>query len=108
LACLFMFLWCALANWFGVGYRNSIARFAQDSRTWLTGNPWLDVVLPIVFGATSLFIWSAAVGVNRKDEVSAGAAAIIVIIGCWLLFAAISRLVEIESHAPLAVGLTVM
>ena len=32
----------------------------------------------------SLFLWTAATGVNRADEVSAGAVALSVIAGIWL------------------------
>jgi hypothetical protein len=45
-----------------------------------TGNYYLDIIIFCALLAMSLMIWSAATGVNRKDEVSAGAVALAVMI----------------------------
>jgi hypothetical protein len=47
--------------------------------------------------AASLFIWSAAAGVNRKDEISAGAVALAAMVGWWLLLSVLWKVVLQES-----------
>lgn len=39
----------------------------------------------ILLGGTSVFIWSAAAGMNRSDEIRAAAWAVIVMVGYWCL-----------------------
>jgi hypothetical protein len=48
-----------------------------------TGNFFVDITIFCSLIGVSLMIWSAAAGVNRKDEVSAGAAAATIILG-WM------------------------
>ena len=51
-----------------------------------TGNWFLDAALLLPLVATSFYFWTIAAGVNRKDEVSAGAVALAVMVGwCALL-----------------------
>ncbi|MEX2315660.1 MAG: hypothetical protein WD669_00810 [Pirellulales bacterium] len=101
---LFVYLWCIIAGMLGVSYASSIARMAQESRTWLTGISFVDDVLVFLFAAISLYIWSAAAGVNRKDEVSAGAVALLVMTGYWLLFAGLARFEVLQSAKLAAIG----
>jgi hypothetical protein len=49
-----------------------------------TGSPYLDAFLICAPLAVSLYLWSAAAGVNRRDEVSAGAVALATIL-TWCL-----------------------
>ena len=49
-----------------------------------TGSWFVDLLLVASSVSASLFIWSAAAGVNRKDEVSAGAVALAVIANWYL------------------------
>jgi hypothetical protein len=53
-----------------------------------TGNWFLDTALVLLIVATSFYVWTIAAGVNRKDEVSAGAVALAVMVG-WCAFLAI-------------------
>jgi ABC-type transport system involved in multi-copper enzyme maturation permease subunit len=89
---LFVCVWCIVAGLFDLSYANSAARFATDGPRGLTNNRWISAILLTVYTVSSLYIWSASVGVNRKDEISAGAAAVIVMLGCWLSFAALVKL----------------
>lgn len=74
----------------------------------ITGKYFLDAA---IFGATvaaSMYIWAAATGVNRKDEVSAAAVALSLMIGwpaiLWLLFwlASIQSIRDLEAWPFLA------
>jgi hypothetical protein len=51
----------------------------------ITGSMFWDGILFYSLAGASLFIWAAAAGVNRKDEVSAAAVAIAVAVGWYLL-----------------------
>jgi hypothetical protein len=46
--------------------------------------------------SSSLFLWSAAVGVNRKDEVSAAAVAVAVIVGIWVALIVLGPLLFVQ------------
>src|SRR4051794_39326254 len=50
-----------------------------------TGNFYLNVFLLCASLAVSMFVWAAAAGVNRKDEISAGAIALAVMVGWYVL-----------------------
>ena len=50
------------------------------SRSW-----FIDVAFVASVVACSLVIWSAACGINRRDEVSAGAVALVVMVVWWLV-----------------------
>jgi ABC-type transport system involved in multi-copper enzyme maturation permease subunit len=50
----------------------------QITNSWITSG-----LIMVTLVAASFYIWTAALGVNRKDEVSAGAVALIAIIG-WI------------------------
>jgi ABC-type transport system involved in multi-copper enzyme maturation permease subunit len=56
------------------------------------------VVLGYSLGCSSLLIWMAAVGVNRRDEVQAGAVGLLAILICWMLIALTSQLPSVESN----------
>jgi ABC-type transport system involved in multi-copper enzyme maturation permease subunit len=70
-----------------------ISRAVEQANTGLiTGNWYADCLLFGVTIATSIFIWSAATGVNRKDEVSAGAVALAVMVGWYVVLFALGQL----------------
>ncbi|MCI0492857.1 MAG: hypothetical protein L0Z07_07965 [Planctomycetes bacterium] len=48
-------------------------------------NWFVDGALMVTFVGASFFIWTIAAGVNRRDEVSAGAVALAVMVGWFLL-----------------------
>jgi ABC-type transport system involved in multi-copper enzyme maturation permease subunit len=58
----------------------------------VTGNWYFDCLSFGVMVAASVFIWSAATGVNRKDEVSAGAVALAVMVGWYVILFGIGHL----------------
>ena len=55
----------------------------------------------MAFSAVSFYVWTIAAGVNRKDEVSAGAVALTVITGWWVLLSLLWN-VSIRSWGPFA------
>lgn len=59
--------------------------FTLHIRDW-----FLDAGLVLSFLAASFYVWSAATGVNRKDEISAGAVALVVMVVWCLVVAYIS------------------
>jgi len=105
---LFVCAWCVVAGAFDVSYASSAARFVHDGPRGFTNNRWVSAILLTVLTVSSLYIWSASVGVNRKDEISAGAAAVIVMLGCWLSFAALVKLGAMDSEVLAAPCLAVL
>lgn len=67
-----------------------------------TGYWFFDGLLLSGSAAISFITWSAATGVNRKDEVSAGAVALTAIVGWWLVIALTSSAVyrSIQRQPP--------
>ena len=78
-ACL-IYLWSLVPDEMGGTAR---AVFQLDVHS-ATGSWFVDLLLVASSVSASLFIWSAAAGVNRKDEVSAGAVALAVIASWYL------------------------
>jgi hypothetical protein len=78
----------------GVGY-------LAEPRDPSSAAEWFEAALWLLSAAAGLYIWSAAVGVNRKDEVSAGAvvAAVLVGLGC-LLFLIVECIRAFSGHGP--------
>ncbi len=79
----------------GVDYTSAVHFVEKNS---LTGRWYFDCVLLSAPVAASFFIWAAAAGVNRKDEVSAGAVALAVMVG-WYLLLVISGYLLYYPHA---------
>ncbi len=89
--------WSAIAKLVGAMATAWIVCFAALGflliSRWLRGSsefpnhPITPELMVIAYGltATSLLIWMAAAGVNRKDEVQAGALGLLVILVCWAL-----------------------
>jgi hypothetical protein len=82
LAALFMFLIRTLLHSFGVavGIESAITREPSITGIWL-----VDVSCVALLMAGSLVIWAAACGVNRRDEVSAGAVALGIMVAWWVV-----------------------
>src|SRR5215212_8575123 len=52
----------------------------------VNGQRWfIEVAIIASMVACSLIIWAAACGINRRDEVSAGAVALVVMVIWWLV-----------------------
>ncbi|MEX2310389.1 MAG: hypothetical protein WD738_22670 [Pirellulales bacterium] len=76
----------ALAWWWRwLALDSSKAMYLLRNDAPLTNNWFIDIAFMALLGAASLYIWSAAAGGNRKDEVSAGAVALSVMVGYWLI-----------------------
>jgi hypothetical protein len=91
LALLLVFVWLKCLDAFGISSRDSWDKYYVHGRldlpfvlakNWVTNN-----VLVLTIVAASFFVWTAAAGVNRKDEVSAGAVALAIIVGWSVLLA---------------------
>jgi hypothetical protein len=52
-----------------------------------TGNFYFDVAIFCSLLALSFYVWTSASGINRKDEVSAGAVALAVMVGWYAVLA---------------------
>jgi ABC-type transport system involved in multi-copper enzyme maturation permease subunit len=68
--------------WFGYGSEMNVGK-------------WLAVsVTAVISIAVSLFLWIAAFGVNRKDEVSAGAWGLLAVVTWWALLVIVPILIS--------------
>ena len=87
LAVFGFFLWRLGLDNFGVAYRDLSKMMVEDMSPVRLGNWYLNAAVICGGIGGSLFLWSAATGVNRKDEISAGAKALSIMIG-WSAFLA--------------------
>jgi hypothetical protein len=62
---------------------------------WGIENYYLWQIVTGVLATTSLLIWGAAAGVNRSDEVRAGAIGFLVVAGVWFLYGAALWIIDI-------------
>jgi hypothetical protein len=97
------YAWCKGLDLLGVEYgAASDFKFRQadpNNPFPLGTNSWfLDSAIVVASVATSFYVWTIAFGVNRKDEVSAGAVALSAIVGwslllgiAWILFFHLSK-----------------
>jgi hypothetical protein len=93
LTIVFVFAWLELSNVLGADYRHimrEITRdFDQDAPFVLVDQWFANTTLALTVVASGFFLWTVAAGVNRKDEVSAGAVALTVIMAwCVLMVSA--------------------
>jgi hypothetical protein len=89
----FVFAGLKLGTLMGIEYRQSFSElasgFRQDAPFVLTDHWYANTALMLTLVASGFYFWTIAAGVNRKDEVSAGAVALAVIMGwCVLNFTA--------------------
>jgi hypothetical protein len=74
----FAYVWCAIA---GIHFSGAELRPAPQPFTFgLSASPFIDLIAPVLYIALSFYIWASACGVNRKDEVSAGAIALLLMV----------------------------
>jgi hypothetical protein len=105
LAVLSLCVWRHLLDVFGVYYQK---RFLEGGAGAIHSGIWyLDVVIFYTLIAASLYVWSAAIGVNRKDEISAGAVALAGIVGWIAILTLIMRAFVFDSSADERVALWV-
>jgi hypothetical protein len=81
LACGILFLWKIVFQILDVDFRSPEAIIGVQAGPFQTGSYFLDAAIIGAIVAASMYIWAAATGVNRKDEVSAGAVALSCMIG---------------------------
>jgi hypothetical protein len=85
LAVAFVYAWLKLGSWFGIDYRTIMREITSDYAPFVLVNDWFfNTALALVVVAGGFYFWSVGAGVNRKDEVSAGAVALTVIMA-WCL-----------------------
>lgn len=95
-----LLIWTCL-NLFALNDTEYSGTIRVFERNTFTGRWYFDCFLIVSSLATSLFIWSAAAGVNRKDEVSAGAWALGAIAGWgFLVFSGYSLFDKYEIPIP--------
>jgi hypothetical protein len=70
-------------DFFGVSYTGAWREAQEGGPIIATGYWQIDVVLFCVAIVGSVFIWTAAMGVNRKDEVSAAVVSLAAMVGMW-------------------------
>lgn len=77
----------ACTDWFGSGSHDLMSRTPSSLLGPFRFTSWFATTGCVVtIWVVSLFLWSAAAGVDRSDEVSAAAAALVVIAATWLGF----------------------
>jgi len=104
-----IFIWWMCWDLLGVDLKTSMKVAADAWRGPFNLLNWFAATgTAMTLWIVSLFLWSAAGGVNRADEVSAGAMALALIAGVWLGFLAIAFLIGagepdvfFESHPTL-------
>lgn len=65
-----------------------------------SGSWFTDIAFAALLIACSLVIWAAACGLNRKDEVSAGAVALVIMVIWWFVLVALWVVFLKGSHEP--------
>jgi hypothetical protein len=97
LALLTFPLWQEILTGLGVSY--SEFRPAEFPGPIRTGNRLADLAIECLLPAISLYIWTAAAGVNRKDEIRAAIVALVVIIGWSYAMASLSARTEFSGSS---------
>lgn len=83
-----IYVWYMCWDWFGLDYQ------MPNSNQGMLGpfgfsNWYLATITVVAIWVLSMFLWTAASGVNRADEVSAAAVALSVIAGLWIAVAGV-------------------
>lgn len=78
--CVMFFVW-TFATYLWGNQLSEVNNFFQHA--WITSNFFADRTLSTSLGAMSLLLWVSACGVNRSDEVRAGAIAFLVCAVLW-------------------------
>jgi hypothetical protein len=82
LSIAFIYVWKFVAELAGQETTRAMRQFEESP---ITGKWYLDCFLLLTPFAIGLFGWSAAAGVNRRDEISAGAMAVAAVVGWGLV-----------------------
>jgi hypothetical protein len=88
-------IWEWIFDQTGINYRSPTE---EGIPVYSTGVWPIDAVLYFVPLIASLFVWSAATGVNRRDEVAAGVVALVAIVGAWGLLFVVYHPLERYGH----------
>jgi hypothetical protein len=97
--CVMFFVW-AFATYLSGDQLSVVSNFFQHS--WIASNFFADRTLSTILGISSLLLWVSACGVNRSDEVRAGAIAFLactVLWGVWI--AAMTKTQDVELRSVL-------
>ena len=110
LSLLLILIGCKVFDLLGISYESAIRMLEAEYRPLITSqNIFLDMTFVGSLGAAGLFFWSAAPGVNQKDELRAGAVALLAMIAWWMLLVfwafLLSRSNAIETARIRAMGL---
>jgi hypothetical protein len=82
---LVVLAWSKYLDLRGIDHREGVDFVNMLYGSDLTGS-WLgDAAIVALIVASGFYVWAAAAGANRRDEVSAGAVALAVMLGFWLL-----------------------
>jgi ABC-type transport system involved in multi-copper enzyme maturation permease subunit len=93
----------ALISLMGINVELAVPRESMEGRPFWSGSWFVDIAFLAAMVAASLVIWSAACGVNRKDEVNAGVVALLIMVLYWFaLFAFWLVLLERRTGADTA------
>jgi ABC-type transport system involved in multi-copper enzyme maturation permease subunit len=84
LAIALILAWKYVAELAGHDMRIALRQFQSQSGS-ISGRWYVDCFIVLAPVALSVFAWSAAAGVNRRDEISAGAMAVAAVVGWGLL-----------------------
>jgi hypothetical protein len=81
-----IYIWHLSWDWLGIDYRMPSERGMQGPFNFT--NWFVATFTGVAIWVLSMFLWTAASGVNRADEVSAAAVALAVIVGIWTVVVA--------------------
>ena len=84
-ALLGIYLWYCSWEWLGVDYSAALKRAASERAEWWSANWFLQQLILMPLCALSILFWIAAWGVNRSDEIRAGAIGIATAVGSWAI-----------------------
>ncbi len=103
LALAFVYVWCTVQGFMGTDYRFVFRPDSQDPFSFGIRNWFADSALAILCIAFSFYIWTVACGVNRKDDVSAGAVSLLVMV-IWTVLIAYSAYWILGPRQPHVAG----
>jgi hypothetical protein len=86
-----IYAWYLSWDWLGIDYPVPTSNLGMPGPFNFT-NWFLATFTVVAIWVLSMFLWTAASGVNRADEVSAAAVALTVIVGIWIVVVAIMRI----------------
>lgn len=94
-----IYAWYMCWDWFGIDYRMPNSNLGMPGPFGFS-NWFLATFSVVAIWALSMFLWTAASGVNRADEVSAAAVALSVVAGIWIAVAGVVAWSDLLPWAP--------